>query len=690
MNNHNKSKEELLKELQEQICLLREENNSLKAEHEKGITERKQVEEELRERIKELNCLYAINGLIEKEDNLEKLLQGIADLIPNYWLHSEIACVRIIFEGRQYQSGNFRETDWKLSAGLKYYGKSVGVIDLCYLEERPIRDEGPFLKEERNLINAIAEKLLRVTGRKRAEKELGELNKLNRQIINGAHEGIIVYDRDLKIRVFNPYMENLSGLPASEVLGKDSLELFPFLVDFGVIESLKKVLNGEIIEVIDLPFNDPSSGQSGWSSYTTAALLNAGGEIIGVINTVRIITGQKQAEEALREALLKAEESDRLKTAFLNNISHEVRTPLNGILGFGQLLAEPDISAVDKARYLEVLNKSGYRLINTITDIMDISLIISGGMGVRKKTYNVKQLLEEIRLTFRKQCTEKNLSLSLHTPEENNEIHTDVELLRKILSHLLDNAVKFTDSGGITFGYTKNCHPAQPRTCFGVVSGSLVDPQAGTPASNSLVESNSFRFFVRDTGVGIKPTVRNRIFDNFMQEEISSTRGHEGSGLGLSIARGLVELLGGEIGLESVKGEGSTFFFTIPSGITANKTVILIAEDDNTCSAYIKEILKDSSVELLSAKTGKEAVALCGERSDISLILMDLKMPVMNGFEAAKRIKSFRKDLPIIAVTAHAETGAEHRALSAGCDDYITKPFNKDKLFAVIKKRIKC
>ncbi|MCX6159762.1 MAG: response regulator, partial [Ignavibacteriae bacterium] len=201
--------------------------------------------------------------------------------------------------------------------------------------------------------------------------------------------------------------------------------------------------------------------------------------------------------------------------------------------------------------------------------------------------------------------------------------------------------------------------------------------------------SNSFRFFVRDTGVGIKPTVRNRIFDNFMQEEISSTRGHEGSGLGLSIAKGLLELLGGQIGLESVKGEGSTFFFTIPSGITANKTVILIAEDDNTCSAYIKEILKDSSVELLSAKTGKEAVSFCRERSDISLILMDLKMPVMNGFEAAKRIKSFRKDLPIIAVTAHAETGAEHRALSAGCDYYITKPFNKDKLFAMIKKSVK-
>jgi signal transduction histidine kinase len=679
MNNHNKSKEELLKELQEQICLLREENNSLKAEHEKGITERKQVEEELRERIKELNCLYAINGLIEKEDNLEKLLQGIADLIPNYWLHSEIACVRIIFEGRQYQSGNFRETDSRLSAELKYYGKSVGVIDLYYLEERPIRDEGPFLKEERNLINAIAEKLLRVTGRKRAEKELKQISARLTLATRAGGVGVWDYDVVNNILLWDDQMYGLYGI--NEKIFGGAFEAW----QAGLHPDDRELSDAEVQMAIRGDKEFDTEFRVVWPDGTIRNIKalavvqrDDSGNALRMIGTNWDITGQKQAEEALREALLKAEESDRLKTAFLNNISHEVRTPLNGILGFGQLLAEPDISAVDKARYLEVLNKSGYRLINTITDIMDISLIISGGMGVRKKTYNVKQLLEEIRLTFRKQCTEKNLSLSLHTPEENNEIHTDVELLRKILSHLLDNAVKFTDSGGITFGYTKNCH------------AELVDPQAGTPASNSLVESNSFRFFVRDTGVGIKPTVRNRIFDNFMQEEISSTRGHEGSGLGLSIARGLVELLGGEIGLESVKGEGSTFFFTIPSGITANKTVILIAEDDNTCSAYIKEILKDSSVELLSAKTGKEAVSFCRERSDISLILMDLKMPVMNGFEAAKRIKSFRKDLPIIAVTAHAETGAEHRALSAGCDDYITKPFNKDKLFAVIKKRIKC
>jgi signal transduction histidine kinase len=401
------------------------------------------------------------------------------------------------------------------------------------------------------------------------------------------------------------------------------------------------------------------------------------------------IEQRKHIEEKLVQSKIKAEASDKLKTAFLNNISHEIRTPLNGILGFGQLMAEPDLSNGEKEKYLEVVNKSSYRLINTITDIMDISLIVSGSIEVHKKTFKVKNFLDEITLNLGKECSEKDLTLSSNTPEENSDIYTDAGLLQKILFHLLDNAVKFTASGSVTFGYT--------------------------------LDSNSFRFFVTDTGSGINPTARNRIFGNFMQEDISNTRGHEGSGLGLSIAKGLVELLGGEIDFESVKGQGSTFFFTIPSGVTeipscvteipscvteipsgvteipsgvteiqprvtAILPVILVAEDDKTCYDYINAVLKNSPVILLSAVTGKEAVTLCRERSDISLILMDLKMPVMNGLEAVKLIKSFRKNLPVIAVTAHAVRGDEQRAISAGCDDYISKPFQKDLLLKKLEK----
>jgi len=398
---------------------------------------------------------------------------------------------------------------------------------------------------------------------------------------------------------------------------------------------------------------------------------------------------QKQSQEELQtinkellSAKNQAQESDKLKTAFMNNISHEIRTPLNGILGFAQLISDPDTSNEKREKYFEVMNKSGFRLISTITNIMDISLIVSGGMEVNKKTFDINQLLEEIYQSWVDQCADKNISLYLQIPSEKNffpaqksssdtaklQIHTDTELFTKTLFHLLDNAVKFTEEGTITFGYTAN--------------------------------DNLLRFFVKDTGVGIGSEAHLRIFENFMQENILMTRGHEGSGLGLSIAKGIVELLGGEIDFESVKGQGSTFFFTLPVLMTSShesdikshgadikshesallQPVILVAEDDETSYQLIEALLKNTSVRLLHAYTGKTAVQLVREHDEISLVLMDIRMPVMNGLEAAKLIKSYRKDLPIIAVTAHAETGAEHRALTAGCDDYIAKPFDRELL----------
>ncbi len=541
---------------------------------------------------------------------------------------------------------------------------------------KELQEQNFLLREEINSLKAEYDK--DITERKHIEEVLKTGEARFRSIINISPVPMALNDDQQNITFLNPAFIQTFGYTLDDIptlaywwpKAYPDLEYRQWAADTWQAEIEKAKRTGTAFS----PFELTVRCKNGMSKTVLASASSISNSFEGNHLVVLYdITERKRADEALKEALVKAEASDHLKTAFINNISHEVRTPLNGILGFGQLMAEPDISAEERSEYLEVLNISSYRLINTITDIMDISLIVSGGMEIHKKTFNVKQYLDGIHLTFGKQCSEKNLSLSLHIPEENNEIHTDTASLGKILFQLLDNAVKFTETGGITFGYT--------------------------------VESNTFRFFVKDTGVGVKQEARNRIFENFMQENISDTRGHEGSGLGLSIAKGLVELLGGEIGIESVKCEGSTFFFTIPSGVTAsgmdsslkavgmtksdstiNKTVILIAEDDNTSYALVKAILKNSSVKLLSAITGKEAVVICRDRTDISLILMDLKMPVMNGFEAAKLIKSFRKNLPIIAVTAHTETGAEHRALSAGCDDYITKPYNKDELMAIIKK----
>ena len=374
----------------------------------------------------------------------------------------------------------------------------------------------------------------------------------------------------------------------------------------------------------------------------------------------------------LTSAKDKAEASDRLKTAFMQNISHEVRTPLNGILGFGALLAEPDVSAEDKEKFLSMLKASSTRLINTITDYMDISLIVTDSIEINRKPVFVNKVLNELMNRFQDQCNSKQLEFLLSIPGDSDglSIVTDPELFRKIISHLLDNAVKFTNKGRIAMGYS--------------------------------VVSDNIEFFVKDTGVGIEKEAQKRIFESFMQENIDNTRGHEGSGLGLSIIKGLTKLLEGEIRLESVKGEGSSFYFilplgkgipgnfntgkTIPDPTGINLPVILVAEDEFSHRLFLGSFLKKYTSMIYMATNGKEAVDLCREHPEISMVLMDIKMPLMNGFEATREIRSFRKDIPIIAISAHAMTGDEKKALDAGCNGFIAKPTSAPELLEELKK----
>jgi signal transduction histidine kinase len=236
----------------------------------------------------------------------------------------------------------------------------------------------------------------------------------------------------------------------------------------------------------------------------------------------------------------KAEKSDRLKTAFMQNISHEIRTPLNSILGFNQLMADPDLTSDEREEYLTIVKSSSNRLINTVTDFMDVSLIASGNQEVQKKQFSPGDMLDLIYKRFIQPCKAKKLTLSIQTPPmaDKLRIHSDHELLFKTVSHLVDNAIKFTKQGAVSFGFE--------------------------------IKGNELEFFVKDTGVGINRDLQATIFDTFTQENVSDTRGHEGSGLGLSIAKGFVELLGGRIWIESSKGEGSAFFFTLPNDMTAD------------------------------------------------------------------------------------------------------------------------
>lgn len=380
---------------------------------------------------------------------------------------------------------------------------------------------------------------------------------------------------------------------------------------------------------------------------------------------------QRTAE--LQTAKEKAEESSRLKTAFINNVSHEIRTPLNGILGFNQLLAQEELTDEERTEFLSGLNKSATRLIQTVTDFLDISQLVSGSMSQRPDQFDLVDffcdLTEEFELRFR----QKKVVLQTEFPEtpEPVIITADKELFSKVFRHLIDNAEKFTQTGSVIVGFS--------------VPGPVLE------------------IWVKDTGIGISAENKDKIFEPYFQEDLSSTRGYEGSGLGLSIVDGLVTLMGGKVFVESQKGTGSMFIITLPSSIvtshhaseanipaaiSSDDATILIAEDIRQNYVVFDAILKKAGYQTLYAEHGLEAVETCQRHPGIALVLMDVKMPVMDGKEATIRIKKFRSDLPVIALSAYA-TGEELDLIrSAGCDEIIPKPVDKDKLLQAIKKYV--
>ena len=403
-----------------------------------------------------------------------------------------------------------------------------------------------------------------------------------------------------------------------------------------------------------------------------------------ISNIDRSLQREKRISHLLKEnhkilAIQKerAEESDRLKSAFLSNMSHEIRTPMNGILGFSSLLKEPGLSGDKQQDYIKVIEKSGERMLNTINDIIDISRIESGQIITKVSEVNVNNEFEYLHEFFGPETETKGLEFSFKTGLIQSEaiIKTDREKLSSILTNLIKNAIKYSHQGSIEFGYSiKTVH-----------------------------DLSEIEFYVKDTGIGIPKDRQQAIFNRFEQSDIEDSNVYEGSGLGLAISKAYVEMLDGKIWVESKEGVGSQFYFKIPyttvkkekteraetvSSVepeTINKRLkILVAEDDEFSLEHLKIVLNNYAKEILVGKTGTEAIELCRTNSDIDLVLMDIQMPGMNGYEATKQIRKFNKEVIIIAQTAFALAGDRKKALEAGCNDYITKPIKKEELFKKI------
>ncbi|MCX6240089.1 MAG: response regulator [Bacteroidia bacterium] len=401
------------------------------------------------------------------------------------------------------------------------------------------------------------------------------------------------------------------------------------------------------------------------------------------------ITEHKRLTTDLIEAKEKAEESERLKSAFLANMSHEIRTPMNGILGFAGLLKEPNLTGEEQQQYISIIEKSGARMLNIINDIVDISKIEAGLMDIHIKESNVNEQIEYIYTFFKPEVDSKGIELIFKNglPSKEACIKTDREKLFAILTNLVKNAIKFSFGGTIEFGY--------------VSTGST------TGSSGAVSEPVELQFFVKDNGIGIPKDRQEAIFERFVQADIGDKRAFQGAGLGLSITKAYIEMLGGKIWVESEEGKGSVFYFTLPYNVEPEKTVIkntgsdvevlnqikplkiLIAEDDEGSAMLIAMNVKKFSKVVLTTRTGDEAVEICRSNPDIDLVLMDIKMPVLDGYEATRLIRQFNKDVVIIAQTAYALIGDREKAIEVGCNDYISKPIKKDHLLELLQRYFK-
>ena len=436
-------------------------------------------------------------------------------------------------------------------------------------------------------------------------------------------------------------------------------------------ENLLKTKDAYELEGIGLH----SSGKQIHIFLTANGIFNDDGDILKIYGTVQDITEQKKIEKELILAKEKAEESDRLKSAFLTNLSHEIRTPMNGILGFTQLLRTPDLTSEKKDDYIKIVQNSGNYLLSIINDIIEIARLETNQISSTLEDTNVNSVFhdvfDEMRITI---PIEKRIVLinDQKLPSDECIIVTDNVKFKQAIINLISNAIKYTHSGEIKYGCKK-------------------------------IGENTLQFHVKDTGMGIKKEHQNVIFDRFRQIDENSDALQYGSGLGLSITKSYIELLGGKIWVESDLGKGSNFYFTLPidprkkdrtsldelteyleENENGNMT-IMIVEDDDINYQYLYELLSGPNKEIIHAKDGQEAVDICTTNTIIDLVLMDIKMPRMDGYEALKFIKEMRPDLKIIAHTAYSQNPKGTKLLAEGFDGFLGKPLDKHKLFILIQ-----
>ncbi len=492
------------------------------------------------------------------------------------------------------------------------------------------------------------------------------------KILDALQTGIIIIDpRSHRIIMANPYACALIGISKQKIQGKYCHEFIHFsdigkytIADLGEqTKSMESVVYGK-------------GGKEIPVLKTTLSITIDNKDYL--LESFTDISNVKQIQTQLKTALQKSQESDKLKTAFLENMSHELRTPLNAIMGFSNLLVNQALHEEEKKEYYKIIDNSGNELLGIVDSILDLASLESRQLFSQISSFNLNMFMRDIKEMYN--CDDNNkvkIKVHIKTENENLKVLSDQSNLIKILSKLISNAVKYTDEGSIDIGYS-------------VIS---MDD-----------EEMILQFYVKDTGIGIPEDKQDFVFQKFNKIQQDSKL-YRGVGLGLTIAKRMVEMLGGKLWMESKVGKGSVFYFTVPcqytSGGKINKArdvskikkydwvskTILIAEDSESNFQLLRSILRKTNINIIWAKNGKEA---CNEvlhkKNKIDIILMDIQMPVMDGLEATRHIKNHKKELPVIFQTAFASKKDKETGELYGGDDYIVKPIIPGTLLNVLTK----
>lgn len=518
--------------------------------------------------------------------------------------------------------------------------------------------------------------IMDVTEKKQIENKLFSERDILQVIMDNVPDPIYIMDVHHQYICANKGMAKLLGIDDPEMaIGKTVYDFFTSEIADKFSEIEQTILMSGV-PVLNSEKELPTPYGKNWYSVTIIGVKNLNGEVSQLVGIFRDITQYKLSEEQLRNSKEKAEQADKLKSTFLANMSHEIRTPINGILGFANLMEIREFERDKQIQYLRIINSSGKLLLNLINDIIDIAKIEAGQINLETSNVDIQNMFDDLLDFYRGEKARRDkqhIDIRIEIPDQysNISVITDSFRLRQVINNLINNSLKFTEKGSITFGYQ--------------------------------IDKGNVLFFVKDSGIGMSEQDLEIVFERFKQAGCSSKK-KEGTGLGLAISKGLVELLGGKIWVDSRLGEGSEFYFTIPLYQGAQQEnadytrlaqqdyldykwegkTLLLVEDEDVNYLYIHELLKTTGVNLVRVVTGEEALTICRSMQQIDLILMDMRLPGINGFDATRLIKRIRQDIPIVAQTAYAMENEKKQCLDAGCDHYMTKPFDQEILFGVL------